>query len=98
MSLVWRTCVASTCGVQHKIPEHIDQQARKLGDKRTVYCPNGHPTVYVESEADVLRKQVEQLKRQVADLQELRSARSKDVSAALRLASYWKGIAHRRPR
>lgn len=55
-TLVLQDCI--TCGVQFGVTAQFDR--RRLADKQSFYCPNGHAQAYVESEAARLRKQLEQ--------------------------------------
>lgn len=96
--MVTVTCSRAECGVEYLIPRHIYQQARELGDKRTIHCPNGHACHYAVSEAQRLRKRVDELERHLANaLADGASARS-HLTVAGRRTAYWKGIAHRKLR
>lgn len=67
------------CGVGFWVTAQFDQQ--RLKDKQSFYCPNGHGQSYTESEADRLRRQLEQTKR------ELTEAESARQFAEIRLAN-----------
>lgn len=53
-TLVIKTC---WCGIRHAIPSELARQAEHNG--RAVYCPLGHEWVVKETEAEKLRKQLE---------------------------------------
>jgi hypothetical protein len=55
--LVTKTC--GQCGILFAIPHTFDQENHLYGDKRTWYCPNGHPRVYRETEVQRLRREME---------------------------------------
>lgn len=57
--LVTETCYK--CGIVFAVPQYF--RKTRLDDKQSFWCPNGHPQAYVESEADRLRKQLEEQKR-----------------------------------
>lgn len=58
--LITETC--SACGVLYAMPESL--QKERLADKRTFYCPNGHPQTYIgKSEAQKLRETVDEERR-----------------------------------
>ena len=92
------TCPREDCGIEYLIPRHIYAQARDLGEKRNVWCPNGHRWNYTVSETERQKKRADQLEQSLANaLGESNSARQRLV-VANRRAAYWKGIAHRKPR
>lgn len=47
-----------SCGVRYAIPEIY--RAKRLEDGKSWHCPNGHSLSYHETEADKLRKQLEE--------------------------------------
>ncbi len=51
------------CGVQYGVTADFDEERRE--DKRSFYCPNGHPMSYTENEADRLRRERDNLKQQM---------------------------------
>lgn len=53
----------SHCGVVFGITD--DYEERRRADKANFYCPNGHSQAYGESEADRLRKELEQAKNRI---------------------------------
>lgn len=91
-------CIDPTCGVVFYAPEHIEQQAVRIGEKRTVTCPNGHGYHYQQSEADKLKDKVTRLEREVAAAIDARTANARLAEHQRRVAIYWKGIATRRKR
>lgn len=55
------TC--GTCGVTFAIPHHmVETKMRECG---TFFCPNGHERGWFESDADRLRKQLEEKQREL---------------------------------
>lgn len=67
----------SKCDVQFCMTETM-QRARQ-NDGETFYCPNGHPRVYRETEADRLRRERDRLTQRLAqrddEIQRVRDAR-----------------------
>lgn len=92
---VQHACVDEKCGVTYLVPDHINQQARRLGDKRTVYCPNGHMWHYTRSEADTLREENERIKRDLDGVRGTLEDRRNENAYLRKLAAYWKGQARR---
>lgn len=68
--------VCTECGLLFGVPQ--DWKRGRQSDKRTFYCPNGHTLSYTESEADRLRRELNQMKQREAmhldDKAKLRSA------------------------
>lgn len=56
------------CGVWFAMSDELNRFRRK--GKKTFHCPNGHPQSYTETEADKLRKQIEDLKFRNSNLLE----------------------------
>ena len=52
----------ANCGVRFGITKQLHDQRRKDGD--AFYCPNGHSLTYGKSEADKLRRQLQQKQAQ----------------------------------
>lgn len=52
----WQRCC--TCGVWFGVDRYLDVERRN--NKTNFFCPNGHSQAYRESEADRLRKQLQQ--------------------------------------
>jgi hypothetical protein len=74
VDLFTSTCI--TCGVIYGIPVELDNQRRR--DKKSIYCPNGHPQVYSQSIEDRLRKELEEERSKLAGAQfELMAAEKK---------------------
>jgi len=96
IALVSITC--GECGVEFAIPKHL--QATRLVDKKTFYCPNGHPRAYVKSRVDELEAQLEAQKRdtewqkqRVARLdKELVAQRGQTTKARNQLARVGNGV------
>lgn len=49
------------CGILFNVPHAFKQ--KRLEDRKTWYCPNGHPRAYIESEADRLRREAEAVRK-----------------------------------
>ena len=52
----WQRCIS--CGVWFGVDKYLDAERRN--SKNYFYCPNGHSQAYRESEAERLRKQLQQ--------------------------------------
>jgi hypothetical protein len=57
--------VCGKCGIEFHVPKRWQTDRRE--SKETFWCPNGHPRVYCESEADVIRRERDRLKQQIAE-------------------------------
>lgn len=90
--VMWQECI--NCGVQFATTPFFDE--RRRADKRSFYCPNGHPQAYTESEADKLRRERDRLKQETARLEEVAAtarrqadmARSREILANRSAAAY----------
>jgi hypothetical protein len=61
------------CFINFMVPKGFTDKRRS--DKRTFYCPNGHPMSYTLSEADKLRQERDRLAQRIAQKDdEIRSA------------------------
>lgn len=83
MTLIVLDC--PNCGVIFAIT--TDYEQRRRNDKQKLYCPNGHPMIYHESEADRLREdkqRLEQSLRMERDNAEFWRERDKASQASLR--------------
>lgn len=67
------TC--GNCGIQFAAPRTFIA-ARRAGDQgvSTFYCPNGHRLSFRDSEVDKLRRERDNLKQQIARVEDERSA------------------------
>jgi len=54
------------CGIVFKVRAAYMQNCRE--DKRTFYCPNQHPNIYGDNEADKLKKRIEEKDLVIDDL------------------------------
>lgn len=69
--LSFNTITCYKCGIPFGVPAYFKE--KRLQDKNSFFCPNGHSQAYVESESDRLRKQLDKEKanteyhRQVAE-------------------------------
>lgn len=86
MATMTRICCGE-CGIEFDVPE--TWRAARQESKDTFYCPNGHSRVYLESEADKLRRERDRLAQQIAQKddeikwqRDLRQATERQVSAA----------------
>lgn len=50
--------VCGVCGIAWSAPKEFMDECRKVGKVKTFYCPNGHPRVFSESEADKVRREL----------------------------------------
>lgn len=58
------TC--GVCGVRHLMPTTKRETCAKEGPSRSWFCPNGHERVYRESEADKVRRELNNARQQIA--------------------------------
>lgn len=87
----WQECI--NCSIRWGVSKLFDRQRR--GDKKSFYCPNGHPQAYTESEADRLRKALETSKQQNAMWQDDARQQRQRAEAAERSASAQRGVVTR---
>lgn len=82
VTLETETCYK--CGIPFAAPSWFIRERRK--DKEAFWCPNGHSQAYIESEADRLRKKLDEQTRE-ATRQAARAAQiaaERDAEAAAR--------------
>ncbi len=83
---LWQSSVTQTCikcGIAFAMPIEFDAKRRE--DRKTFYCPNGHPQAYCgETEAHRLAKQLEASQRRNVELEESRARARKETEAAMR--------------
>lgn len=89
--LVTTTCPDLKCGVRFALPSHVREQTRSYGEKRTVYCPNGHAFHWSELAEDRLKRELDAMTKN-RDYHQAESIR------LWKQVVYWKGQAHRKPR
>lgn len=58
------TIVCCDCGIQFVVPENWHR--KRLEDKRTFWCPNGHQQAYVKSKVDKLAEELSRARQQLA--------------------------------
>jgi hypothetical protein len=91
--VMMETEVCCNCGITFGLP--TDFQTNRRGDKKSFYCPNGHPQSYTRSEADRLRDELaranQRLDQKKAEADEMRNQR--DRAERRRLAT--KGVVTR---
>lgn len=69
------------CGIEWAAPERWWKDKRENGD--TFYCPNGHPRVFSESVSDKLRRERDQLKQQIARVEDEKRAAQAETEKAI---------------
>lgn len=97
MEYVILICPTETCGIPCKVPTHIYEQAKQNPD-RWIWCPNEHRFHYAESEADRLRKRIEEHQQTINNLRAALDQERADNMKLTKRVSYWTGIAHRKPK
>jgi hypothetical protein len=55
------------CGIAFAIPDNFYTERRESRPLLQWFCPNGHPRVFKESEADRLRRERDRLTQQLAE-------------------------------
>ena len=75
-TLVVKTC---WCGVRHAIPSELARQASHNG--HAVFCPLGHEWVVSETEAETLRKKLEEQQRRTQAARDLLHAEERSHAA-----------------
>ncbi len=61
------TMVCGECGITYAMPKQRLDESRKRSGYH-FYCPNGHARIFTESEADKLKKELDQVKQRNAQL------------------------------
>lgn len=56
-----QTTTCAECGIEFGVPLHFIKSRRD--DKRQFFCPNGHTLSYKDSEADRLKRELEEKER-----------------------------------
>lgn len=93
--LTTETCYK--CGIVFAVPNYF--KTSRLRDKESFYCPNGHSQAYVESEADRLRKQLEQERNRVEfHKRETEQAKRELHGANTQLSKTWNTLARTKAR
>lgn len=73
------TC--ANCGIGFDVPNAWEQKRRD--DHRGFYCPNGHPLAfYAASDAELLRRERDRLKQQLAQKDDEIADGKKQIAAA----------------
>jgi hypothetical protein len=91
-------CPNKECGVRSYIPDYIEAQALKLGVERKLFCPNGHVYHFVQSDLDRMQDQISALNRRLTEAKSRSDSYEFQYETQKKKVSYWKGIAHRKPR
>lgn len=68
------------CGIQFGVPPYFIANARRKAG--TIYCPNGHVLGWSKSEADKLREQLEQEKRNVEWYKNIAKSKDSQIKGA----------------
>lgn len=58
--------ICGVCGIAWSAPKEFMDDCRKQGKEKSFYCPNGHPRVFMESEADKVRRELNRAKQLLA--------------------------------
>ena len=96
--MVTVSCATKSCGVEYLIPRHVYEQSRQLGEKRPLWCPNGHSWWWTESEADKLKRDLRSMEFELQRSRDAGNELRRERDRAVAQARYWKGIAHRKKR
>lgn len=78
------------CGVQFAGPAHLLKSKREHAG--SIYCPNGHVSSWRETEADRLRRELEQAKKDKEWAEKQRDQAREARDAAERKASALRGV------
>lgn len=90
-SFQFRTTVCCNCGISFAWDESTYE--RRINDKGTFYCPNGHPQHFTgESEAEKLKKQLARKEQELKWAEESRANAWKAEARQTRKASAYKGV------
>jgi hypothetical protein len=71
MSLVLEECIQ--CGCTYAVTSQF--QSQRKDDKRTFYCPNGHPQSYTKSTASILQEKLNKLESELTSTKQTSAAR-----------------------
>lgn len=92
------TVTTCWCGIKHAIPKNLARWA-KQGERNAVYCPLGHEWVVRQTEADVLRAQLDQAQADARwQRQEKERARAAAEHERNRVKGYQGALAKQRKR
>lgn len=70
------------CGINFAMPIYFQEMCRRNGPSKLFYCPNGHSQSYRETEASILKKQLEQKERELSWAREGRDMAQKRATKA----------------
>ncbi len=87
-SFVTITCYQ--CGIPFGVPDYF--RAKRLQDKESFFCPNGHSQAYVESESDRLKKQIASEKANTEYYRQIAETRGKQRDHARLQTRALKGV------
>lgn len=68
------------CGIEFHVPEHFYEERRKTG--KGWHCPNGHPRVFRESDADRFRRERDQARQDLARIEQEREEQRRRAERA----------------
>ena len=68
------------CGIEFTVPQHFYDERRKTG--KGWHCPNGHPRVFRESDADKFRRERDQARQELARVEQEREDQRKRAEKA----------------
>lgn len=78
-----------SCGIVYALPE--DFSARRLEDGAIWYCPNGHPSVYADSEVEKLKKRLGKEQERTAMLRQINRDKEFEIEHLSRSRAAVKG-------
>lgn len=84
------TITCYKCGIPFGVPDYF--RAKRLQDKESFWCPNGHSQAYVESESDRLKKQIEREKANTEHHRQIAETRRQQRDHAQYQARALKGV------
>lgn len=88
VNIVTDTCCV--CGIVFGYPDYFEKQLRKSG--QTFYCPNGHSLWFGKSEADKLRDELKNVKRDAELNRQWYEAEQDDHQRTRRQLAATKGV------
>lgn len=71
-TITLETTDCCSCGITFAVPKRLLDQRRQ--DLDSFYCPNGHSMVFRKSTADILKQDIERIKREKEEAERARYA------------------------
>lgn len=65
------------CGIEFQVPDFFQEERKKTG--KGWHCPNGHPRVYRESDADRFRRERDRALQQIAERDDMLAAKDREI-------------------